>query len=347
VTPAAQTTAQDRLSVALVRADGPDARERLLGLEAWQRALLAAHHGGCARLLLLAPPGEHEALSRVLATDRRLAPLGVGLVAAAPAEPHVALPAGVLVDAASVRALREGEPAPPARGVWLEPELPRAARTRALLRSLANPCDGVVDTWVNRPISRLLTRLLLPTGISPNAVTVLSCLIGLAGAGLVATGEWRLGVVGALLFQLGAAVDCVDGELARLTYRFSPIGARLDMALDNVTHVALFAAMAWAARPALGPQLTLLLGAMAVIGCAASFGLVYRLSFRPAARPTSSRVRALLDRLTNRDFSLLVIGAALLGGWQWLLLAIAVGTWGFWALLLLTAWRDPGDAPAG
>lgn len=112
-----------------------------------------------------------------------------------------------------------------------------------------------------------------------------------------------------------------------------------------MAHVALFAAMAWASRPTLGPGWTLALGALAVLGCACAFGLVYRLSFRPAARPTSSRVRLLLDKLTNRDFSLLVIAAALLGWWPWLLLAIASGTWVFWAILLLTVWREP--APEG
>lgn len=329
--------------VALVEAGPPAAGERLLGLPAWQRALLAAHHGGCARLLLCAPADAHARLRAELAADRRLAGLAVELVEAPPAGPHLRIPAGVLVNPDAVRALRAGEgQAPrPARGVWLTPDLPRGARARALLRSLANPCDGVVDTWLNRPLSRLMTRLLIPSGISPNAVTVLSCLIALAGAGLIATGEWRWGVLGALLFQLGAAVDCVDGEIARLTYRFSPFGARLDLALDNVSHVALFAAMAAAAHPALGAQWTLVLGALAVLGCAGSFALVYRLAFAPpGSRPPSSRVRLLLDKLTNRDFSLLVIGAAFLGWWQWLLLAIALGTWAFGALLLITVWRD-------
>lgn len=327
---------------ALIEAGSPPARERLLGLEAWERALLAAHHGGCAPLFVCAPPADHEALGARLRADARLAATAAQLVPFPPADRSLlVLPAGVLVDPQAVRALRAGEAAPPARGVWLTPELPRGRRARALLRSLANPCDGVVDTWVNRPLSRVLTRLLIPSGISPNAVTVLSCLIALGGAGLIATGEWRWGVLGALLFQLGAAVDCVDGEIARLTYRFSPLGARLDLALDNVSHVALFAAMAAASHPALGTTWTLALGALAVLGCAGSFALVYRLAFAPAgARGPSSRVRLLLDKLTNRDFSLLVIGAALVGWWQWLLLVIAAGTWVFGAILLLTVWRD-------
>lgn len=332
------------LATALVRADVPAARESLLGLEAWARATLAAHHAGCTRVVVLVPAGGRAPFEAAL-RDPRFSKATVELVES-PEPGTIDIPAGVVVNTDALRALRAGEAAPPSKGVWLTPDLPRAARRRALLRSLANPCDGVVDTWVNRPLSRLLTRLLLPTGISPNAVTVLSCLISLAGVGCIATGEWRLGIAGALLFQLGAAVDCVDGEIARLTYRFSPLGARLDLALDNVAHVALFAAMAWVARLALGDAVALGVGAAAVVGCAASFALVYRLSFHPPSRPPSSKVRAMLDRITNRDFSLLVIAAAALGWFHWLLVLIAAGTWVFGGLLLVTALRDRGP-PTG
>ena len=57
----------------------------------------------------------------------------------------------------------------------------RRAAGCQLLRSLENPCDGLVDTWVNRPLSRLMTRALVGTGISPNAVTLISFLVGLVG----------------------------------------------------------------------------------------------------------------------------------------------------------------------
>ena len=47
----------------------------------------------------------------------------------------------------------------------------------------------------------------------------------------------------ALLFQLAAIIDCCDGEVARLALE-SPFGAWLDIAMDNVVHIAIFAGIA-------------------------------------------------------------------------------------------------------
>ena len=66
----------------------------------------------------------------------------------------------------------------------------------ALLASLDNPKDGLVDTYLNRKLSRPLTRLFLRTALTPNQITVLSCLIGLFGAAcFFRAGYWgaRLG----------------------------------------------------------------------------------------------------------------------------------------------------------
>ena len=154
----------------------------------------------------------------------------------------------------------------------------------------------------------------------------------MAGAVGIGTGVWVWGVVGACLFQLSAAVDCVDGELARLTYRSSPWGARLDLVLDNVVHWALFAAMGCASVDWLGAGWAWGLGVSAVLGAMISFGLVYRWTF--GAAPAGGRLKEVLDGMTNRDFSLGVVACAVLGWWPVFLGATAVGTHVFWAGLV-------------
>ena len=246
-----------------------------------------------------------------------------------------------MIDAAAVEGLLRG--ADPTCGLFVTGEASQRTKRRALLRSLANPADGFVDTWINRPISRQLTRILVGTGISPNAVTVLACLIGLTGAGAIASREFTLGIVGALVFQLSAAVDCVDGEIARLTHRSSPFGARLDIALDNIAHLALFTAMAWASVPLLGAPGAAAAGAAAATGGLVAFLLVYHLTFRRPRRD-DSRLKRILARFTNRDFSLAVIGVAAVGRWDVLLILIAAGSNLFWLFLLassLRARREP------
>lgn len=73
-----------------------------------------------------------------------------------------------------------------------------------------------------------LTRLLVPTRITPNGVTGIMIVSGwCVGASLLIPGIW--GPILAVLFgQLQMFLDAVDGELARWRQRFSPAGIFLD-----------------------------------------------------------------------------------------------------------------------
>lgn len=120
---------------------------------------------------------------------------------------------------------------------------PAAVRLARALR----PDDGFYSTFVVRRISRRLTPLALRWGLRPNPITIASLVIGLAAAGAFATGE-RIGLVaGALLLQLSLVVDCVDGEVARYTRAFSPLGAWLDASTDRVKEYACYAGLAFGA----------------------------------------------------------------------------------------------------
>jgi hypothetical protein len=112
------------------------------------------------------------------------------------------------------------------------------------LRASSRADDGFLSTFLVRPLSRRLTAVGLHLGWSPNAVTVSSLVLGLFAAGLVLTGERWAWVVAALLLFLALVVDCVDGEIARFTRRFSPFGAWLDAVGDRVKEYAVLAAVA-------------------------------------------------------------------------------------------------------
>lgn len=79
-----------------------------------------------------------------------------------------------------------------------------------------------------RRISPYLTRLLLPTRMTPNGVTGLMIAAG-AAAGVALLVPGLPGAVLALACtQLQMLLDCVDGELARWRNRFSASGVFLD-----------------------------------------------------------------------------------------------------------------------
>lgn len=107
--------------------------------------------------------------------------------------------------------------------------------------------DGFYSTFVVRRLSKPLTRVALRLGWTPNAITLISFAVGIAAAGAFAVGDrWAL-VLGAVLLQLSLIIDCVDGEVARATRRFSALGAWLDASTDRVKEFLAYAGLAYGA----------------------------------------------------------------------------------------------------
>jgi len=116
------------------------------------------------------------------------------------------------------------------------------SRIRALQANRVD--DGFYSTFVVRKLSKPLSALAIKARLSPNLVTVISFIVGMAAALSFAQGtRWAL-ILGALLLQLSLILDCVDGEVARATHRFSVIGAWLDASTDRVKEYAAYAGLA-------------------------------------------------------------------------------------------------------
>lgn len=93
--------------------------------------------------------------------------------------------------------------------------------------------------WDQR-IARVLVKPLVNTPVTPNQVTVVTLLVALAGAGLLATGEARHADWGAGLFVLARFMDHFDGELARQKRMTSRLGYYLDYVAGALSYGALF-----------------------------------------------------------------------------------------------------------
>jgi phosphatidylglycerophosphate synthase len=94
-------------------------------------------------------------------------------------------------------------------------------------------------TWDARLARRLVTPL-IGTAITPNHLTTLRLLIGIAGAYYLSAGGFWLCNLGALLIALSNFVDHTDGELARISGQSSKIGHFYDLASDSLVTVLLF-----------------------------------------------------------------------------------------------------------
>lgn len=97
------------------------------------------------------------------------------------------------------------------------------------------------DTWTHR-LARLAIRPLLGTGVTPNHLTTLRLLTGLAACLLLALLPYQphhhglvhsLAFWGGMFWLLSAFLDRADGELARVGNMMSPGGHRYDYLVDN------------------------------------------------------------------------------------------------------------------
>jgi phosphatidylglycerophosphate synthase len=119
-------------------------------------------------------------------------------------------------------------------------------------RSLRHSAGGhLLTRQVSQRLGAVCAWLAQGLGLTPSQVTLLGTATFLLGAGLFASqAPGAAGVVtAAVLFQLGYALDCADGQLARATGRTSAFGAWLDVACDYARNIALATALAvWLAR---------------------------------------------------------------------------------------------------
>jgi len=107
--------------------------------------------------------------------------------------------------------------------------------------------DGFFSVFFLRKFSKPLTWLSVKLGITPNQITLISFAIGLYSAYSFSKGDFWSIFLAALLLQVSIIVDCVDGELARYTRKFSNLGAWLDAVTDRVKEYLVFFGLAYGA----------------------------------------------------------------------------------------------------
>ena len=118
----------------------------------------------------------------------------------------------------------------------------------ALRLKMANRAnDGFFSVFFLRKFSKILTWLAVKVGATPNQVTIFSFAIGLYSAYSFSRGTFLSILLGAILLQVSIIVDCVDGELARYTRKFSKLGAWLDAVTDRVKEYLVFLGLAYGA----------------------------------------------------------------------------------------------------
>lgn len=200
--------------------------------------------------------------------------------------------------------------------------------------SLVSDTDGMVDVYFNRPMGRSLAKILVHTAVTPNQVSLCSAAIGLVAAYQFAQGDYASGILGGVLFQISAIVDCIDGDIARMVFKESRVGKWLDIVGDQVVHLAVFGAIAWGASKGSLESVAWLLGGSAMAGAVLSFLVVMRGMLVTKDQPRTKWQRW-IDTATSRDFSALVLLLACFDKLTWFLWMAAIGVHVFWVAALL------------
>jgi phosphatidylserine synthase len=120
-----------------------------------------------------------------------------------------------------------------------------AACYRVLERSIRKSVDqdGFVAVLAFRPLSRQMTRVLINTPVMPNHISFLALSFGIAAAIVAGFGGHFMVALAGVLYWVGAVVDCVDGELARLRLQSSKLGEWIDTLADDVSTYGLMAGL--------------------------------------------------------------------------------------------------------
>ena len=196
-------------------------------------------------------------------------------------------------------------------------DLDRAGRQ--LRRSLPRGTDGPVSRLINRRISIPLSWLLARFRPSPDAISIVSLIVGVAGGIFLALGE---GIAGGILVQLCSILDGVDGEVARLSLRAGPRGTLWDGFLDRLGDAAICAGLAlWAADLGIETEWVVGLAVAATAGAMLSMATKDRVAALGLEPPSERRIGWLLGGRDGRLFVVFVL--ALLGEPVWALAVTA------------------------
>jgi len=109
---------------------------------------------------------------------------------------------------------------------------------RAIFATVTKPTSGWVSKNVNAKLSIPLSKFLSDFPVTPNMMTFVATVVGVACAPLLARADYLGVFLGGLCFQLASALDRCDGELARSKFLASEYGEWIDTIGDNLTYAA-------------------------------------------------------------------------------------------------------------
>jgi len=201
----------------------------------------------------------------------------VATAAATPSPPtgraRLVFRAPVVFSSPAVRALGQNAEGPGAAPDELPQGLPgfltrastpaeRRRAAAAIRKACRKPMlqSGIASVYLLQPMAQVFNRVVCRTSLTPNFITVLGFLVGMAALPLLWHGGTTEMIVAVSLLFLNNVLDQIDGQLARMKYLFSTYGDKLDHYLDEITKVVILAPIGMGLFHATGHEIWMILG---------------------------------------------------------------------------------------
>ncbi len=200
-----------------------------------------------------------------------------------------------------------------------------------------NRGGGLFSEAISQRIGARIAVAAHKRGLAPTVLTVtnlgLGCLVSfavIATADPIADGRmwaWPIGLLALVGWQIAYALDCADGQLARVTGQTSAAGGRIDVLCDVATQIALVAALAATAKAQVSATPAWLLAAFAGTWMVNLVTSVMQSGPQAASMVTSRSLPVRLVKLV-RDYGAVIAlaGVVLTVAPQWTIWVVALFT---------------------
>ncbi len=103
--------------------------------------------------------------------------------------------------------------------------------------------DETLTLYILRPIAFIFVKLLYPTNITPNQVSLASIVVGVVSGFFFSRGTHTSFIIAGSLYFFCLVLDCVDGMIARLKKSSSAMGRIIDGVADHIVGLSVYIGM--------------------------------------------------------------------------------------------------------
>ena len=186
----------------------------------------------------------------------------------------------------------------------------------------------IIDRYIIRKISGFITWLLVKTPVTPNQITIISLILGIASAAFFSHGAHTYTIIAGLFYFISTVFDQCDGEVARYKQMTSDFGKTFDIIVDSIVNATITIGITIAIYKTNGSGLSIIAGLLAMTGIVISLLLTTYFSHE---NNNNTGTKEMLDRLNNKDFFYIIMLASVIFNQMiWFLLIMAIGTNIYW-----------------